>query len=119
MPGSVESLVFCWSNWLGKFSSDIWNMVPGYLMWVVWMERNRRSFEVKEKSLVQLQALCQVLFLIGLGAGVLQIVLLLCSFLLPLVLPLKLLFISLLFFAAVSCVHHHEHLVFAVFDFSS
>ena len=82
MPGSVESLVFCWSNWLGKFSSDIWNMVPGYLMWVVWMERNRRSFEVKEKSLVQLQALCQVLFLIGLGAGVLQIVLLFWSFLL-------------------------------------
>ena len=59
MPGSVESLVFCWSNWLGKFSSDIWNMVPGYLMWVVWMERNRRSFEAKEKLLVQLQALYQ------------------------------------------------------------
>ena len=59
MPGSVESLVFCWSNRLGKFSLDIWNMVPGYLMWVVWMERNRRSFEAKEKSLVQLQALSQ------------------------------------------------------------
>ena len=59
MPGSVESLVFCWSNRLGKFSSDIWNMVPGYLMWVVWMERNRRSFEAKEKSPVQLQALSQ------------------------------------------------------------
>ena len=23
MPGSVESLVFCWCNWFGKFSSDI------------------------------------------------------------------------------------------------
>ena len=55
--------------------------------------------------------------MIGLGAGVLQIVLLLWSFLLPLELPLKLLFISLLFFVAVSCVHHHEHLVFAVFTF--
>ena len=96
MPGSVESLVFCWSNWLGKFSSDIWNMVPGYLMWVVWMERNRRSFEAKEKSLVQLQV-AKVLFLNGLGAGVLQTILLLWSFLLPLVLPLKLLFLSLLF----------------------
>ena len=59
MPGSVESLVFCWSNWLGKFPSNIWNMVPGCLMWVVWMEINRHSFEAKEKSLVQLQALCQ------------------------------------------------------------
>ena len=28
------------------------------LMWVVWMERNWRSFEAKEKSIVQLQALC-------------------------------------------------------------
>ena len=93
-------------------------MVPGCLMWVVWMERNRRSFEAKEKSFVQLQA-ARVLFLNGLGDGVLQTVLLLWSFLLPLVLPLKLLFIFLLLLVAVSCVHHHEHLVFAVFDFSS
>ena len=34
-------------------------MVPSCLMLVVWMERNRHSFEAKEKSLVQLQALCQ------------------------------------------------------------
>ena len=59
MPGSVESLVYCWSFWLGKFNSDIWNMIPGCLMWIVWTERNRRSFEDTEKSLVQLQALCQ------------------------------------------------------------
>ena len=58
MPGSVESLVSCWSYWLGKFTSNIWNIVPGCLMWVVWMERNWRSFKAKEKSLVQLQALC-------------------------------------------------------------
>ena len=32
MPGSVKSLVSCWSFWLGKFSSDIWNVVPGCLM---------------------------------------------------------------------------------------
>ena len=40
MSGSVVSLVSCWSNWLGKFASDIWNMVSGCLMWVVWLERN-------------------------------------------------------------------------------
>ena len=50
--------MFCWSNWLGKFSSDVWNMVPRCLMWVISMERNQRSFEAKEKSLVQLQFLC-------------------------------------------------------------
>ena len=59
MPSSVESLVSCWSYRLREFTSDILNMVPGCLMWVVWMERNQRSFEAKEKSLVQLQALCQ------------------------------------------------------------
>ena len=59
MSGSVESLVYCWSFWLKKFSSDIWNIVLGCLMWIVWMERNRHSFEDTEKSLAQLQALCQ------------------------------------------------------------
>ena len=59
MPGFVESLVYCWSFWLGKFNSNIWNMVHGCLMWIVWTERNRHSFEDTEKSLVQLQALCQ------------------------------------------------------------
>ena len=36
MPGSMESLVFCWSYWLGKFNSNIWNLVPSCLMWIVW-----------------------------------------------------------------------------------
>ena len=56
-------------------------------------------------------ALC----LISLGAGVLRLVLPSLSFFLPLVLSPKLLFLSLLFFVAFSCVHHNEHLVFALF----
>ena len=59
MPGSVESLVYCWSYWLGKFNLDIWNMVSNCLMWIVWTEKNQRSFKDTEKSLVQLQALYQ------------------------------------------------------------
>ena len=59
MSGFVENLVYCWSYWRGKFNSDIWNMVPACLMWIVWTERNRHSFEDTEKSLVQLQTLCQ------------------------------------------------------------
>ena len=51
MPSSMESLVSCWSNWLEKFSLDIWNMVLGSLMWVVWLEKNRRSFEALERTL--------------------------------------------------------------------
>ena len=59
MPGSVVSLVSCWSNGLGNHASDVWNMVPGCLMWVVWLERNRRSFKALERMLDQLQALSQ------------------------------------------------------------
>ena len=55
MPSFVESLMFCWNHWLGKFNSDIWNMILGSLMWIVWTERNWRSFEAFEISLVQLQ----------------------------------------------------------------
>ena len=54
----------------------------------------------------------KILFLIKLGVGVLQTVLLLWSFFLPLEVPLKLLFffIFLLFLFAVFCVHCLEHL---------
>ena len=59
MPGSVADLLFCWYHWLGKHSSDIWNLVPGCLMWTIWTERNRHSFENKGKFVVQLLDLCQ------------------------------------------------------------
>ena len=35
MPGSVVDLLFCWYHWLGKHSFDIWNLVPGCLMWTI------------------------------------------------------------------------------------
>ena len=41
MLGSVAGLLSCWHQWLGKHNSDIWNLVPGCLMWIVWLERNR------------------------------------------------------------------------------
>ena len=45
MPGLVVELLFCWHLWLRKHNSNIWNLIPGCLMWIVWLERNRRSFE--------------------------------------------------------------------------
>ena len=27
IPGSFEDLLFCWFHWLGKHSSDIWDLV--------------------------------------------------------------------------------------------
>ena len=59
MPSSIADLLFCWHHWLGKHNSNIWNLVLGCLMWTIWTEHNRRSFEDIEKSLVQLLDLCQ------------------------------------------------------------
>ena len=58
MLGSIANLL-CWHHWLGKYNSDIWNLVPGCLMWTIWTERNQRSFEDIEKSMAQLLDLCQ------------------------------------------------------------
>ena len=59
MSGSVAGLLSCWHPWLGKHNLDIWNLVPGCLMWIVWLERNHCSFEDNEKTLDELKVLCQ------------------------------------------------------------
>ena len=46
------------SESLGNHNSNIWNLVPGCLMWNIWTEQNRRSFEDTRKSLDQLLELC-------------------------------------------------------------
>jgi hypothetical protein len=46
----VLELLFGWHNGLGKFSSDIWNLVPLCLMWTLWRECNRHTFEDAAKS---------------------------------------------------------------------
>ena len=59
MLGSIVDLLFCWYNWLGKHSSDIWNLVPSCLLWTICTERNRWLFEDEGKTMVQLLELCQ------------------------------------------------------------
>ena len=59
MADLVVDLLFCWYHWLGKHSSDIWNLVLGCLMWTIWTEQNRLSFEDNRKTVVQLLDLCQ------------------------------------------------------------
>ena len=53
----VSDFLFSWWNWLGKHSSYIWNLVPLCLMWCIWKERNRRTFEDLDRSKDQLLAL--------------------------------------------------------------
>ena len=59
MPGSVTGLLSGWYQWLGKHNSNIWNLIPGCIMWTVWLERNHRSFENMEKALDELKVLSQ------------------------------------------------------------
>ena len=51
MPKMIASLLFSWRNWLGKHLSNIWNMVPACLMWLVWQEHNTHTFEDFERPL--------------------------------------------------------------------
>ena len=59
MPCSIVDLLFCWYNWLEKHSFDIWNLVLDCLLWTIWTEQNRRSFNDEGKTIVQLLELCQ------------------------------------------------------------
>ena len=47
----VVSLLFAWRNWLGNYSSNVWNMVPVCLMWLEWKECNARTFEDIERPI--------------------------------------------------------------------
>ena len=57
MPDTIASLLFAWRNWLGTYSSKVWNLVPACLMWLVWKERNTRTFEDVESSIDKLKTL--------------------------------------------------------------
>ena len=47
---SVEDFLFGWWNWLGKHSSNIWNLVSLCLLWCIWKEHNWRTFEDLDRS---------------------------------------------------------------------
>ena len=57
MALTVPTLLFCWRNWFGKHSSNVWNLVSACLMWILWREWNSRMFDGVERSLNQLQSL--------------------------------------------------------------
>ena len=56
VPRSIIDLLFGWWNWLGKHSSQIWNLVPLCIFWCIWKERNRRTFEDLDSSRDQMLA---------------------------------------------------------------
>ena len=117
MPRSVAGLLSCWYQWLGKHISNIWNLIPGCLMWIVWLEWNRRSFENKEKTLYELKVLCQrSLFEWSHCWGFTRLYSSLSEFMFSLRLSFwspSLLFCCLFYLFLV--VHHHEQLVLVFF----
>ena len=57
MLDTIVSLLFAWRNCLGTYSSNVWNLVPACLMWLVWKERNARTFEDVESPIDKLKTL--------------------------------------------------------------
>jgi hypothetical protein len=46
MPTGVVDLLSCWTGRLGKsMAGRIWNVIPHFIMWCLWCERNARTFE--------------------------------------------------------------------------
>ena len=54
---TVSGFLFGWWNWLGKYSSYIWNLVLLCLMWCIWREHNWQTFEDFDRFDDQLLAL--------------------------------------------------------------
>lgn len=44
LPKRVADVLAGWSNWLGKCSSGIWNLVPSCVMWIACRERYNHIF---------------------------------------------------------------------------
>ena len=63
IPRLITYLLFGWWNWLGKHLSQIWNLVSLCILWCIWKERNRRTFEDFDNSGDQmLTSFCGTLF---------------------------------------------------------
>ena len=80
MPKTVASLLFGWWNWLGKHSSNIWNMILACLMRLIWREHNNRTFEDIVRSIDHLKPVLVGPYLSGVKFGVLHNVFLFPNF---------------------------------------
>ena len=56
---NLKQLNFIYHSMWIVWKSNIWNLIPGCLMWIVWLEQNRCSFENMEKTLDELKVLSQ------------------------------------------------------------
>jgi hypothetical protein len=96
-------LIFCLGGGIGWGSILPTSGILFNLMWTLWWERNRRTFEDEEQSMAGLENILS-LFLSGQGSGVLRMVL--QFWIIPS------LYTSVQFYCNSSglfCVYHHDH----------
>uniref|UniRef100_A0A2N9IF07 Reverse transcriptase zinc-binding domain-containing protein n=1 Tax=Fagus sylvatica TaxID=28930 RepID=A0A2N9IF07_FAGSY len=56
MPGGVIALLSCWGDSCHSTRiRKVWDMVPPCVFWCIWWERNSRSFEGKERNLMEVK----------------------------------------------------------------
>ncbi|XP_035544454.1 uncharacterized protein LOC108983424 isoform X2 [Juglans regia] len=56
MPAKVVDLLACWKGLKGSTQvAAAWKMIPLCIMWCIWLERNARCFEDRERSMEELQ----------------------------------------------------------------
>ncbi|KAG6730525.1 hypothetical protein I3842_01G084500 [Carya illinoinensis] len=57
MPETVVAILASWTDLKGiQQIKLIWKIIPIYIMWCVWQERNEQTFENKERSMEELKA---------------------------------------------------------------
>ena len=57
MPHTVIELSKSWQGKFGRYRNiDVWRLVPHCLIWCIWRERNARSFEGCECSLLEIKS---------------------------------------------------------------
>lgn len=54
MPKAVVDLLACWTNFQMHTCSEVaaaWKMMPLCIMWCIWLERNERCFNDRERNI--------------------------------------------------------------------
>lgn len=56
MPQRVVELLACWKGQYARCcNGEIWNAIPLGLMWILWREWNRWTFEGLERSMLEVK----------------------------------------------------------------
>ena len=67
LPCHVLELLTCWSvNFKRYKSAAIWELIPHCILWVIWRERNARSFEDSSRTIQELKQFFLYSLFIGL-----------------------------------------------------